>query len=482
MKKKILLIYIRGIEFFQTYLLPEPMVYLLSKHLVIYPMGLLYLSGYLKDHLPSIDDYEIKLLPLDDSTSDETKALIRQEIENNPPMLVGVPLITLGLFSSYQIIKYIKSVDSNVHITVGGPHAMEFPIQTIELPEIDSVHVGYGEKTLLEQVKAMEASKWPTHIDGILTKEDKSSYDIRQQFQKMDINELSYPDMTLMEDNNIQFFYKRKKITGTMTSRGCPFRCTYCATTRHYNFRSVENIIGELQYHQDRGYEVVHFYDELLNHSKKRVLDLCDAMIKKGLRIAWGSNMRVKPMDEEMADALYQANCEFLGFGVETGSDRILKMVKKDCTTEDALRAFEVLRPKKFILRANFMLGFPDETEEEMDNTIQLACDLEPDLVQFTGMGIFPGTEMYTEAVKNGYLDPSDYYKYISNPEFPLAVECWRASHSHEFINKKLKEAYRRFYLRPSYIYRSWKNEKDMEVSFLERAKMAMIIFKYALY
>ncbi|MHB8054583.1 MAG: B12-binding domain-containing radical SAM protein [Candidatus Aminicenantales bacterium] len=235
-----------------------------------------------------------------------------------------------------------------------------------------------------------------------------------------------------------------------VASIGCPFGCVFCvAGAVAYRTRSVDGILAELESLRDLGVREIMFNDPTFTVSKKRVLELCAEMEKRGLRFSWVCNSHITTLDEELAAAIKKAGCHTVMIGVESGQEEILAATDKKITREKALAAFRIC--KKFHIRtlAYFIVGLPGETPESVARTIRFAKDLGPDFASFTVLTPDVGSPLRRESVEKGLLDPNVLmFDSTCPPVFSSGAM------SREDLWKQRQKAVRAFYLRPAYLFK----------------------------
>lgn len=211
-----------------------------------------------------------------------------------------------------------------------------------------------------------------------------------------------------------------------MGSRGCPFNCSYCATqiwTRKVRYRSIPNIIEEIKYVNERyGTHQFTFKDDSFTVSKKRVAEFCDALLKVGLKVKWDCNTRADLVDLPLLKTMKKAGCNSIKVGVESGSERILKIMDKGVSLEQVKESAKLFRKAGIHWTAYFMMGVPTETKEDVKETVKLLYEIKP---SFASVGVyepFPGTKLFDIGVERGLVKrdmayeeyflriPSDYY------------------------------------------------------------------------
>ena len=246
-----------------------------------------------------------------------------------------------------------------------------------------------------------------------------------------------------------------------IATRGCPFQCTYCLWPQvlygqKQRKRSPQNIGDEIQKLVDTyGIRHIRFDDDTFALNKQYVMDCCEEIIKRGLhkKITWNCFGHISQPDIEMYKHMAEAGCKKIAVGVESGSEKILKIMNKKIDIEKARQTVKNCRRAGIEIYCDFMIGFPYETEEDVQKSIKLAMELDPDYIQVSYAVPYPGTKMYNEGIENNFLKyPKDWEKYAS---------CEPMIDTGNISGKKLEKLYaefwRKFYLRPSFILRNSK-------------------------
>jgi len=385
------------------------------------PIGIMSLAAYIESK-----GYEVKLIDSRLYDKNTSKNMLFNEI--NEETIVGISATTSQVKHGYIISKEIKNKFSKTKIVWGGIHPTLYPEQTIKGKYVDFVINGEGEYGLLELIKQLnlttpDFSKVPSLIYL------KRSKIIQNQLTFCsDINELPDPSYHLLEiekyTNRELYFYdmnKKYKTIDINTSRGCPYRCSFCTNTingfknwRPLDAKRVNKLIDKLI----TKYKVEHiwFMDDYFFGNKERVKEIINHLIKKKYNLTWEANARANLFrnnyfTKEFIKLIKKSGCIQLRMGIESGSNRVLKILKKDIFIDDAITATKKL--KKYKIRSNmyFMGGIPGETKEEFIQTIKLMINLKKidsnSLIQ--GPGLFrpyPGTELYKECKKLGFEEP----------------------------------------------------------------------------
>ena len=247
-----------------------------------------------------------------------------------------------------------------------------------------------------------------------------------------------------------------KKLATIISSRGCPFKCTFCDVPyKQYRARSVGNVIDEVEQCLLMGYEEVHFYDDLFNMTPRRLIAVSDEIKKRGLILPWDFRGRVNCVDRESLRAAKEAGCRLISFGVETGTDEGLLKLKKGITVEQVKRAFGWCRELGIRTIADFMVGLPTERSvEDVEANVDFLIRLKPDYAQIAVLVLYPHTELYHEAVVKGLAEAGRWEKFSLEPSRDFEVDHWTEFMPAEKLAELRRKAYARFYMRPSYILR----------------------------
>lgn len=329
-------------------------------------------------------------------------------IKDYSPDIVGIAMVFSATFKAVEnIARMIKEWDSEIGIVVGGPHATLAPDDTIRNKYFDYLVRGEGEYTMLELVQGKALSQ----IDGLSYKDEKGSvvHNKEREFIS-NLDELPFPNLSLqlieIDDPTENF--------GVMaTSRGCPLNCIFCSSPRLWNrrvrFRSVDNVMEEIKRrHNHHGVTKFYFSDDNINLNKGYTKKLCRAIIDSGLDIEWISEARIGHFDRELLELMKRAGCKRLKLGVESGSDRILKLMEKGITVEQIRETASLISESGIDYTIYVLIGMPTETVEEMKQTLQLARELDAKFVSLSVAIPHIGTKLYEMAVAMGWELPRD--------------------------------------------------------------------------
>jgi anaerobic magnesium-protoporphyrin IX monomethyl ester cyclase len=387
------------------------------------------------------------------------------------PDLVGITANTIQIKSAWRDAALVKSM-ADIPVVLGGPHPTVLPAESAERPEVDIVVRGEGEATWEELCQWRTADgEWRAAISGLQPIPSIS-------YQTPDGQVHHNPDRPVIEDLDslplpAYHFFKMDRYTNLqptvdhiegpsypiLTSRGCPYRCTYCSQIgpRRWRKRSPEDVVAEWRWLvRDLGAAEIGVLDDSFNINRQRVLDICDLLIKEELTyVPWImiNGIRANLADTELLGRMKQAGCIRSAFGVESGNQEILdSVIGKQLTLKQVRAAFKAAKEVGMETIGFFMIGLPGETEETMDDTIRFAIELDPVVANFSMATPFPGTEMSRIVKEKGRLLVNDYDDFAF---FEGRAIFEMDGMTAELVERKWKEAYRRFYLRPSRVMRT---------------------------
>lgn len=316
--------------------------------------------------------------------------------------------------------------------------------------DLDLILFGEPEDTLKEVLEGKDYSK----ILGLYYRDDlRAKFTGPRPFIE-DLDKLPFPARHLV-DNNIYRRPDNNKVQAVIkVSRGCPFHCFFCLATpvsgAKVRKRSAENIIEEIRECVEKyGITNFLFWSDIFNIDKEWVMDLCQKIIDSGLKITWSANTRADTADEEMAYKMYEAGCRLVSIGVESGSQEMLDKIGKRITLDDVRLTVKIFKKAGIRIYNYFVIGLPWEDEDSVEDTIDFAIELDSDFISFYTATPLPGSKFYEYAKENGLIDSDTSF---SSAYFYPSVNTHHLSKERVF--ELHKKAIRRFYLRPSYIFR----------------------------
>ncbi len=375
----------------------------------------------------------------------------RSRIAETPSDFIGATATTLLYKSAARILTVAKETQPNATTALGGSHVTFWDENALkEYPSIDLIVRGEGEQTLVELLETIESNADLTGVSGITYRDgDKVCRNPDRPFIK-DLDSIPFPAHHLMPLQNLR--HNGKLLIPLVSSRGCVYWCDFCSTVRMfgrgYRWRSAKNVVDEMQFvHEKYGVDQVTFYDDAFSVDRNRVLQICKELHDRKLNLIWDCGTRVDMVDRELMKTMKAAGCIAVWMGVESGSEAILGAMKKSIKLEQTRQAYKIAHEVGLMTIANVVLGFPGETEETAKQTIRFVQKLNPEDVGFYLATPYPGTPMYEQVVKNGWLRETDFDRYdTAGPIFETP----------QLSMQKLAElrykAYQQFYLRPGYV------------------------------
>lgn len=315
---------------------------------------------------------------------------------------------------------------------------------------LDIVIIGEAEETLREIVSG-KSKRW---ISGIYYRDDLliKFTGKRRLIEKLD--DLPFPARHLINNKKYRRPDNNEVQAVIKVSRGCPYHCFFCLATpvsgARVRKRSTDNIMEEIKECVEKyGIRNFIFWSDIFNLDKEWVMDLCRKIIDSGLEITWSANTRADTADQEMADAMYEAGCSLVSIGVESGSQYILDKIGKKITLDDVRKTVKIFKQAHIKIYNYFVIGLPWDDEETIEDTIDFACELDSDFVSFYTATPLPGTRFYNYARENGLFDNETSFE---NAYYYPAVDTHCLPKERVF--ELHKQAIRRFYLRPKYIWK----------------------------
>jgi radical SAM superfamily enzyme YgiQ (UPF0313 family) len=325
--------------------------------------------------------------------------------------LVGISTITLTAPEAYGILGRIKQI-GDIPVVMGGPHVTFLPEEALE-KGADFVVRGEGEETFLELVRYLSSG------EGDLSSMPGLSYTAAGTFRHngdrpriTDLSSLPWPDLSLIEGR------EKSKIVPVVTSRGCPFDCTFCAVTgmfgRRYRFRDTDDIIAELEHLYSRNPKgIFFFYDDNFTASPSHTKELLAKMKEKGITPRWTAQVRTDVVkDKELMRLMRETNCLFLYLGLESINPATLEAYRKSQTVADIVEAVEVIHEHKIKVHGMFVLGSDEDDRATIRETVRFARKTGIDTVQFLVLTPLPGTEFYREMCNQNRIFVTDWSKF----------------------------------------------------------------------
>lgn len=371
------------------------------------PLGLCYISAVLEKN-----GYEARILEAFPGISMD----MRRYLKAYSPDIVAFNCVSPAVSKIIEMNQEIKRVSPETITIAGGPHPTALPEQMLQYG-IDIVVVGEGEETMLELVRCIENGGKIDNVNGIAYKgEDGKSVHTAAREPLSNLDELPFPARHLL---NMEWYIKRSalvkgywlKSATIITSRGCPGRCIFCQSNNIFGgrvrYRSAVNIVDEIEELVERyGIEGLWITDDTFTLNKERVFSICDEMDKRKLKIKWSCEAIVSQASPELLKRMKASGCRLIEFGVESGSQKVLDMLKKNTKVSQIVEAFDNARAAGIGAQACIIIGSPGEEADDIKMTKKLLKRIRPTWAPIYFSTPYPGTALYDIAVKNGWTRP----------------------------------------------------------------------------
>jgi anaerobic magnesium-protoporphyrin IX monomethyl ester cyclase len=411
---------------------PENGAWYLGKRLP--PIGLMYVAAALEKAglmVQMLDNYLMKK-PLEE---------VKELIAKVNPAIVGITCGSATYRRCIETAHAIKETLPICKIVVGGWHASYVPDSLLENPEIDYVVMGEGERAVTDLAMCIVNGNEPAAITipGVACRRAGTNIKNPPQFIE-NMDEVPYPARHLLSlelyDRTIEYLHVKPADVMSI-SRGCVYHCGFCETRKLWGNIcrgfSPKRVVGEIKDLQSKyGTKGLYFINDNFTLRKKETLELCDLMVKEKLDLEWVCDTRVDLVNQELLSAMSRAGCKTIWFGVESGSEKVLKRIGRDTTLQQIENAFKLCRKNGIQTACSFMLGVPDETLKDMEASLKFAKKLNPDWCIFNVFIANPDSRLYQEVL--------DSKKFTQLDDFLLAVK------TDEYDYNSLLAVQRRFF------------------------------------
>ncbi|AUB56837.1 B12-binding domain-containing radical SAM protein [Methanobacterium subterraneum] len=411
--------------------------------LKIPPLNLMYLAA-------ALENVSIPVKIIDDDLYQAGFDKITNLASKIDPKVVGITATTATIKNALEYIKNIKKALPNTLTVIGGSHPTFMPYETLKSEKtLDAVVIGEGEETIVDI--ADNARKNLSGIKGISYRNDDKIRKTPSRPLIKDLDSLPFPARHLVPFKSYEL---SSQAGGMITSRGCVFSCNYCSSSlimgKKFRTRSPENVVDELEELSYKyGLKEVAFLDDIFMLNKKRAGMIADEIKRRDIDVSFIASSRVNNVDKRLLESLKDSGMSTLYCGVESGSQRVLDLMGKGITLKQAENAFKIAKNVGIDVVGSFILGYPGETVEEMNQTIDFSIKLDPDYCQYSILTPFPGTPIYYELKHKGLLDTENWDRYTV---INSVINYEKLGLSKKLVEKKLARAYLKFYTRPKYV------------------------------
>lgn len=397
-----------------------------------------------------------------------------EEILSHAPDIVGFTAVTVSVHNAAAVADLLKDRHSGITTLIGGHHVSAVPIPTLNaFPSFDIGVIGEGEETIVELLHAITGGRRLESVAGLCLRREDEYLLTPLRRRITDLDRLPLPAWDLLPP--IDRYYcppvhtvRRFPATNLVTSRGCPGQCVFCDRTIYgnqgtvYSAGRVMEMIRNL--HESYGIREIQFRDDNFTAFHKRLVEFCTLLIESGLPITWSCVGRVDMVTPDLLALMKEAGCWQIWYGIESGSQKVLDLIKKGTTLDGIRTAVRWTRESGINPCGFFIIGHPGETLETLKETIRFALSLDITEAHATFMTPLPGAELYTTHNRYGTFDCRDETDWRKlNNWIPVFVP---KGLTREDLVRASNEFHRCFFFRPKIVWsylckvRSWQHLK----------------------
>ena len=382
------------------------------------------------------------LRTLDDPTA-PIWAEIRSAITEFDPGVVGISSKTQNFPSAMEVARIAKEHNPDTLVVLGGPHATLSTTAALDCPHIDMAVLGEGEMTLVELLKAWESGAPLNEVAGLAYREDDHKVLFTPSRTNMhNLDQLPFPAQAAPQVLRDYESYPPEAFGYVFSARGCPYSCTFCESkaiwTQKTRWRSPQNVVQELKLLTQRGVRYVYFDDDTFGIHPRYIEELCSLIETECPGLKWGCEITVGVVKERSIEWMRRSGCVRVNIGIESGNNRILRGIKKGHTIEKAYPAVNLCQRKDIEVGAFFMVGFPEETEETLRDTLTAIKRINADNIMLSIFTPYPGSELFQVCKELGVVD-DDFDITIYNHQSP--ENCFTAFIPRERFKELVQEA-----------------------------------------
>ncbi len=413
------------------------------------PLGTLYVASALRKAGHDVRFYNGAFMTQED---------ILSGIKDFQPQCIGIYSTTFGWPKAKNAARTLRKLLPGALIVTGGPYPIALKERCLaDCPDIDIAVTGEGEETMVEMLEHWQAGKSFSGMTGLVYREKGHIHTTPSRPLITDLDALDPPARDLLGDAEKYIpppaTYKRRPVAVLITSRGCNRRCLYCfqidqSRKSGIRYRSVENVMQEIELVLRQGYREIKFIDDTLAADYDRAMRIAREIKARKLDFTWFASACVNQVDKPLLQAFKDAGCWAILFGAESGVQKDLNTIRKGITLAQIKNAVTAAKEVGITVYTPFLFGIPGQTFEDGLKSIDFACELDPDIANFHAITPFPGTDLYDNIEKYGTMseDLNDY-SYQGAAFVPHSM-------TREQIAELRQIAFRRFYSRPRFLLR----------------------------
>lgn len=361
---------------------------------------------------------------------------IARAIQDYRPQVVGLTAKSQNYCSAIRIAKIAKSINPETVVILGGPHASMSRDQVLCEDSIDVVVPGEGEEKIVDLLNALQRGGDLAKVAGIIFRRGSQIVRTPDRPFSNELDRMPHPFTYASSVLQNYELYPKTAFRYLFATRGCPYSCTFCGShkiwTREVRYRSAQNVVDEItQRKQMFGITDFHFDDDTFGVRHDYLKALCQELIDRRAGITWSCETHANLIREDTIFSMKESGCQSIILGIESGNDEMLKIIKKGATRERMARAAELIQMARIELNVFIMIGFPDETPEQIADTKEVIAKLRPHHVIYSIFTPYVGTDLYERLVKEGVVpevidfalynhqSPENFFvKHMSKEEF----------------------------------------------------------------
>ncbi|HBE89498.1 MAG TPA: hypothetical protein DDW67_10210 [Elusimicrobia bacterium] len=409
------------------------------------PMGLAAVAGSLVKA-----GHEVRVLDMNRFPDEK----LLDELETFRPHYAGLGFTTILADEAARVARLVKEKSPATAVIAGGVHASSMPEEAMACPHYDIACVGEADFSVLEVVEGRPAGE----IAGVAFRDGGVVKVTPRRPLVEDLDSLPMPAWELFDVSAYRTTHllARKNPAGWIeTSRGCPYGCVYCNKSvfgRGFRAKSAGRVVDEMERMLRAGFREIHIADDCFTVDIPRAKEICRLILKRGLDFPWATvtGIRADRVDQELLDLMKKAGCYRVFYGIETGSEAVLKRINKGETLEEVRRAVAMSKKAGLEVHGFFMLALPGDNEATMRETIDFAKELDLDMAKAAITIPLPSTPYFDELSAQGRIKTREWSRY--NYYFPARELYDHPTVDWDTAEKYYRKFYREFYFRPSYI------------------------------
>ena len=423
-------------------------------------MGLAYIAASLETHghqVQILDAYALRL-----SWED-----FLSQVQNLRPDVLGITAMTPTADTAAKTISAVRPWVP--FLVLGGPHPTAVGANIFhEMPDLDAAVVGEGEDITPALLDWWNAGKPGAPPPGVLTQ----THPFQTNRHSPDIHRIAKPARHLLPNTHYRYlFATRPGFTTMITSRGCPFQCSFCdksVSGSRWRAREPDDVVEEMsQVVRDHQVGFINFYDDNFTLKRSRVEAICEEILRRNLQVDWKCEGRVDSVDVELLRLMRRAGCRCIAYGVESGHAPTLELLRKDIQLEQVHSAFQATQEAGLRSLAYMILGSPGETAQDVQRSVDFCRQIGADYVQFSTLTAMPGTPLFSQSHRTQAQG-------IAGPMDGDLSRNTLTDLSPEELSRLLRKAWTGFYLRPKPMARlvrdAWRSGSLHEAMFVGRA------------